>query len=158
MTCRSPLTIVIMLLVVLIFGWSAPADTQRRVSFEHSEVLIETKRGQHRFTVELAKTPEQLSFGLMFRRSLPRDAGMLFDYERPQRVAMWMKNTLIPLDMLFIDKSGRIVHIRKRAVPGSLDAISSKVAVRGVLELNGGTVSRLGIARGDKVRHEIFGK
>ena len=70
---------------------------------------------------------------------------------------MWMKNTLIPLDMLFIDTSGRSVHIRQRAVPGSLEAISSKVPVRGVLELNGGTVSRLGITRGDKVRHKIFG-
>ena len=147
---------ILMFLVALSFGCSTLANAQKSVSFELSEVFIETKSGQHRFAVELAHTPEQLSFGLMFRRALPRNAGMLFDYARPQQVAMWMKNTLIPLDMLFIDKSGRIVHIRQRAVPGSLEAISSKVPVRGVLELNGGIVSRLGITRGDKVRHKIF--
>ena len=81
---------------------------------------------------------------------------MLFDYTRTQNVEMWMKNTLIPLDMLFIDGAGRIVKIRERLVPGSLENISSSVPVRGVLELNGGTVSRLGISQGDKVRHEIF--
>lgn len=147
----------LMFLVVLSFGWSTLANAQKSVSFERTEIFIETKSGQHRFAVEFAHTPEQLSFGLMFRRALPRDAGMLFNYARPQKVAMWMKNTLIPLDMLFIDTSGRIVHIRQRAVPGSLEAISSKVPVRGVLELNGGTVSRLGITLGDKVRHKIFG-
>ena len=147
----------LMLFVVLSFGWSTLADAQKGVSLKRSEIFIVTKSGQHRFAVELAETPEQLSFGLMFRRALPQDAGMLFDYARPQQVSMWMKNTLIPLDMLFIDTSGHIVHIRQRAVPGSLEAISSKVPVRGVLELNGGTVSRLGITRGDKVRHKIFG-
>ncbi len=146
----------LMFLVVLSFGWTSLVNAQEGVSFKRSEIFIETKSGQHRFAVELAKTPEQLSFGLMFRRALPRDAGMLFDYARPQQVSMWMKNTRIPLDMLFIDKSGHIVHIRQRAVPGSLEVISSKVPVRGVLELNGGTVSRLGITRGDKVRHKIF--
>ena len=147
----------LMFLVFLLFGWNTLANAQKSVSFERTEIFIETKSGQHRFAVEFAHTPEQLSFGLMFRRALPRDAGMLFNYARPQKVAMWMKNTLIPLDMLFIDTSGRIVHIRQRAVPGSLEAISSKVPVRGVLELNGGTVSRLGITLGDKVRHKIFG-
>ena len=147
----------LMFFVVLSICWSTLVNAQKGVSFERSDIFIETKSGQHRFAVELAETPEQLSFGLMFRRALPQDAGMLFDYARPQRVAMWMKNTLIPLDMLFIDTSGHIVHIRQRAVPGSLEAISSKVPVRGVLELNGGTVSRLGITCGDKVRHKIFG-
>ena len=148
---------ILMFFVVLSIGWSTLVNAQTGVSFERTDISIETKSGQHRFAVELAHTPEQLSVGLMFRRALPRDAGMLFDYARSQRVAMWMKNALIPLDILFIDKSGRIVHIRQRAVPGSMETISSRVPVRGVLELNGGTVSRLGIARGDKVRHRIFG-
>ena len=143
-------------LAILFIGWSVQAIAQTGVSFERSEVIIDTKSGQHRFAVEIANTPEQLSLGLMYRRSLPREAGMLFDYRRPQHVAMWMKNTLIPLDMLFIDASGRVVNIRQRAVPGSLEAIPSSVPVLGVLELNGGTVSRLGITRGDKVRHAIF--
>ena len=149
--------IMLMFFVILSVSWSTLANAQKFVNFKRSEISIETKSGPHRFAVELADTPEKLSFGLMFRRALPQDAGMLFVYARPQQVSMWMKNTLIPLDMLFIDTSGHIVNIHQRAVPGSLEAISSKVPVRGVLELNGGTVSRLGITRGDKVRHKIFG-
>lgn len=125
--------------------------------FERSTLTIQTERGSHKFDVELATTPDQLSVGLMYRRSLAVDAGMLFDYSRPQKVAMWMKNTLIPLDMVFIDASGTVAHISERAVPKSLRTISSKVPVRAVLELNGGTVARLKIKIGDRIRHAIFG-
>jgi hypothetical protein len=96
--------------------------------------------------------------GLMFRRSLPADAGMLFDYKQPTMAAMWMRNTLIPLDMLFIDAHGRIVNIQQRAVPQSLDLIAAAAPVRAVIELNGGTAARLGIAPGDQVLHPIFDK
>ena len=91
------------------------------------------------------------------RESLAADAGMLFDYERPQPVAMWMKNTYIPLDMIFIDNDGIITHISTRAVPLSLQPISSKGPVRAVLEVNGGITDHLGITVGDEVRHAIFG-
>jgi uncharacterized membrane protein (UPF0127 family) len=126
-------------------------------AFERSTLTIRTESGSHKFDVELAVTPEELSFGLMHRRSLAANAGMLFDYSRPQKVAMWMKNTLIPLDMVFIDATGTVAHISERAVPQSLRTISSRVLVRAVLELNGGTVARLKIKIGDRIQHTIFG-
>ncbi|HEX6979549.1 MAG TPA: DUF192 domain-containing protein, partial [Alphaproteobacteria bacterium] len=86
----------------------------------------------------------------------PADAGMLFDFKRDQPVSMWMRNTRIPLDMLFIARDGRIVNIAQRTVPFSEATIQSKGAVRAVLELNGGTAQRLGIRPGDTVRHPIF--
>ena len=94
--------------------------------------------------------------GLMHRRSLAPDGGMLFIYTKELRQSMWMKNTLIPLDMLFIRQNGRIAHIHERAVPGSLATISSRGRVLAVLELRGGTVARLGIRKGDRVVHSIF--
>ena len=93
----------------------------------------------------------------MFRRSLAPDAGMLFDYKQPTVATMWMRNTLIPLDMLFVDGKGRIVNIHERAVPESLDVIAAAAPVRAVIELNGGTAERLGIKPGDQVVHPIFG-
>jgi len=114
--------------------------------------------GPHRFKVELAETPAQMTQGLMFRTSLAPDAGMLFDYKQPITATMWMRNTLIPLDMLFVDARGRIVNIHQRAVPQSLDVIAAAAPVRAVIELNGGTASRLGIEPGDRVVHPIFGK
>ncbi len=123
-----------------------------------SELKIASKSGERVFTVELAATPEDRTRGLMFRRKLDADAGMLFDFETDAPVAMWMKNTLIPLDMLFIDAGGRIVNIHQRAVPGSLASIPSAGPVRAVLELNGGTVARLKIRPGDRVIHPVFSK
>src|SRR4029078_1297165 len=83
--------------------------------------------------------------GLMFRRSMAPDAGMIFDFKTPSMATMWMKNTLIPLDMLFVDARARIVNIHERAVPGSLDTIAAAAPVRAVVELNGGTAARRGI-------------
>ena len=107
--------------------------------------------------VELADTGEERAIGLMFRRDLGPDRGMLFDYRRTQPVAMWMKNTYLPLDMLFIADDGRVVTIGEDSVPGSLDTIASAGPVRAVLEINAGTVARLGIAPADRVIHRIFG-
>lgn len=143
--------------ISFIFVSAVPAGAQKDNAFQHSEIVIESKSGNHKFKVEIARTQKQLALGLMFRRSLSPNEGMLFDYKRPQNVGMWMKNTLIPLDMLFIDASGRIINIHERAVPGSLESIPSRKPVLGVLELNGGTVSRFGVSLGDKVRHPIFG-
>ena len=147
-----PVLSVAMISLAVVFAPSAQTPTV----FERSTLTIQTERGSHKFNVELATTPDQLSVGLMYRRSLAVDTGMLFDYSRPQKVAMWMKNTLIPLDMVFIDASGTVAHISERAVPKSLQTISSKVPVRAVLELNGGTVARLKIKIGDRIRHVIF--
>jgi uncharacterized membrane protein (UPF0127 family) len=127
-------------------------------TFGTSELTIDTVSGKQHFTIEVAKTREQMMQGLMYRRSMPADAGMLFEYDHPQPVAFWMKNTLIPLDMLFIGADGAVLDIHERAVPLSLDSIATDQQVLGVLELNGGTVSRLGIKRGDHVEHPLFGK
>lgn len=134
------------------------ARAQALVSFPSSQAEIVTAAGKrHRFSVELATTPDQLTQGLMFRRTLAADAGMLFDFGMDRPVSMWMRNTLIPLDMLFLAADGRITGYHERAVPGSQDIISAPGLVRAVLELNGGTVSRLGLAVGDRVVHPMFG-
>ncbi len=111
----------------------------------------------HEFTVEIADTPEAIQQGLMFRESLAPDAGMLFDFGMTRQAGMWMKNTLIPLDMLFILEDGRVVAIARNAQPGSLRSINPGVPVRAVLELTGGRAAELGIEPGDTVIHPIFG-
>ncbi len=120
--------------------------------FPIGTLTIESSGGEHRFTIETATNVRQQSQGLMFRRHLPKDAGMLFVYRRPTEIAMWMRNTYIPLDMLFIREGGRIGKIAERTVPLSDATISSGGAVIAVLELNGGTSERLGIKVGDRVR------
>jgi uncharacterized protein len=134
--------------------FSVAAELQQ---FPKSELTIVSATGRHRFKVEVAETPEQMVQGLMFRRSLAPDAGMLFDYKQPTAATMWMRNTLIPLDMLFVDAHGKIVNIQQRAVPRSDDVIAAAAPVRAVIELKGGTAERLGIAPGDQVVHPIFG-
>jgi uncharacterized membrane protein (UPF0127 family) len=125
---------------------------------ETTPLTIDTAGGARRFTVELATTPAQMELGLMYRQSLPADAGMLFVYPSEQTVAFWMKNTLIPLDMLFIGADGHIRRIAARTIPLSTTPISSVDPVRAVLEINGGTAERLGIKPGDVVHHAMLGK
>jgi uncharacterized membrane protein (UPF0127 family) len=112
--------------------------------------------GQMRFTVELADTPAERSQGLMYRESLPRSAGMLFVYDRPQRATFWMKNTLIPLDMIFIDHRGMVRYVHHMAVPGDLTTIDGGTGIRAVLEINGGQARQLGVTVGTEVRHPAF--
>jgi uncharacterized membrane protein (UPF0127 family) len=117
---------------------------------------IVTQSGVHTFAVELAATPEQREVGLMYRHELPEGQGMLFDFERDQEVSFWMKNTYIPLDMIFIRGDGRILRIAENTEPLSEKMIPSRGPVRGVLEVIGGTARKLGIAPGDRVAHPIF--
>ena len=133
-----------------------PAAAQGQSGLPTSSLTIETEGGPRKFTVELADTDERRSVGLMHRNAMPADAGMLFDFKRDQNVAMWMRNTRIPLDMLFIARDGRIANIAERAVPFSETTLASKGQVRAVLELNGGTAARLGIKPGDRVIHPVF--
>lgn len=122
-----------------------------------SPLVIRAADGmEHHFIVELASTPAERAQGLMYRKSLAPDAGMLFDFKELEPVAMWMKNTFIPLDMLFIARDGRITRITERAVPLSLTPIPSGEPVLAVLELNSGTSARLGLKPGDRVIHPIF--
>jgi uncharacterized membrane protein (UPF0127 family) len=146
------------LLLLLLLPALAPDFAGAELArFPTAVLTIVTGGGPHKFTVEVATAPAQMEQGLMFRRSLAPDAGMLFDYQVPSMATMWMKNTLIPLDMLFVDARGHIVNIHERAVPGSLATLGASAPVRAVIELNGGTASRLGIRPGDRVIFPIFG-
>ena len=133
--------------------FSVAAELQQ---FPTSELTIVSTTGPHRFKVEVAETPEQMTQGLMFRRSLAPDAGMLFDYKEPTAATMWMRNTLIPLDMVFIQSDGRIRRIEQNTKPGSLRPISSNGSVRAVLEMRAGTSKKYGIAPGDRIIHPLF--
>ena len=123
-----------------------------------TRLTIVTRAGvRHPFQLEIANTPETRSRGLMFRRELAPDRGMLFEFgQRETDVSMWMKNTYIPLDMLFIRANGLIHHIAENTTPLSEATISSNGPVKGVLEVIGGTAKRLGIAAGDRVEHPFF--
>src|SRR5579864_3320869 len=144
------------LLVLAVLAWALPAHALE--TFKTSELTITTASGPHKFTIELALSGPQMEQGLMFRRSLAPDAGMLFDFGAPTNVTMWMKNTLIPLDMLFLDNSGRIIDIHERAIPLSLDTIAANGPTRYVIEVNGGTAQRLGIKVGDRATSLYIGK
>ena len=125
--------------------------------FERDQLAIETASGALQFAIELAVTSEQRAQGLMYRQRMPADSGMLFVYPAARPVSMWMKNTVMPLDMLFIGDDGRILHIAERAIPGSTATVSSMQPARAVLELNGGTAARLKIQVGDRVLYRTFG-
>ena len=124
-----------------------------------TERMVIVKRDGTRldFTVEMALTPDQQTVGLMFRTEVKPDEGMIFDWGAPRESSMWMRNTLVPLDMLFIAADGRIHRIAERTVPLSLTPIDSRGPVRATLELQGGITERLDIRVGDRVLHRMFG-
>ena len=142
------------LLLWLLVLLAYPVGAQ--VAFETSTLTIESASGPISFEVELAVSPEQRRQGLMFREDLNSDQGMLFDFGRTAPVTMWMRNTLISLDMLFIDADGRIARIVADTEPLSDAVIGSGGPVRAVLELSAGTSAEQGIAVGDHVVHPIF--
>lgn len=117
-----------------------------------SRVDLRGDWGSARFRVELALTPEDQARGLMFRESMARMAGMLFVYDRTQQLGFWMRNTLIPLDMIFVDETGTVVKVHAEAQPRDETVILSEVPARAVLELNGGMAAVLGIEAGDQLR------
>jgi len=119
-------------------------------------LTVATETDAFLFTVEIADTEELRTRGLMFRQRLPEDRGMLFDFESPRPVSMWMKNTYISLDMLFIREDGTIAYIAENTVPKSLDTIGVSEPVLAVLELAGGTARKHGIRAGDTVYHRLF--
>lgn len=131
---------------------AAAAETQNPLE----PLSIVTATGAHNFSVEVMRTAAEHERGLMFRRYLPQDRGMLFNFEVEQPVVMWMKNTYLPLDMIFMDRKGRVVNIAADAEPLSEKLIPSGEPVFAVLEVNGGTAARIGLKIGDQVRNEIF--
>lgn len=117
---------------------------------------IVTKSGVQVFSVELAKTDEERTTGLMYRKELAEGRGMLFDFSPEQQVSMWMKNTFISLDMIFIRADGRILRIAENTEPQSTRIIPSGGLAKGVLEVIAGTARKYGIAAGDQVAHPLF--
>lgn len=119
-------------------------------------VTLKNDQTEIRFTIELAQTPEERSRGLMFRDFMAQRAGMLFVFEHPQRVSFWMKNTLIPLDMIFTDRSGTVTHVHHGAIPGDETPIPGGDQVYATLEINAGLARRYGIAPGTVMQHQVF--
>ena len=138
--------------IVLALIWIAPPHAATTGTLE-----IASKTGVHSFTVEVVATDEERAKGLMFRRELPEGRGMLFDFKREQPVAFWMRNTYVPLDMIFIRADGRILRIAENTEPLSTKIIPSGGLAKAVLEVPAGTAQKYGIRPGDRVAHPLFG-
>lgn len=165
---RSLLGAALLLAALLASAARAPAAQGRESldRFPQSRLEIRARGGTLHYRIWIADTPARSEQGLMFVHALPADQGMLFPVDPPRPISMWMKNTLIPLDMLFIDAAGRIVYIKHDATPGSLAIITTPtpsafsaarpIPVRAVLELAGGACAKRHIEEGDLVRHALF--
>jgi uncharacterized protein len=149
MSRRSVILLILAFLVVPFLASGTPAA-------EQGTLEIATRSGVRVFAVELAVTDAERAKGLMDRKQVPEGYGMLFDFKQVQMVSMWMKNTYVSLDMIFIKNDGRIASIAENTKVLSEDIISSGGPVRAVLEVAGGTAKKYGIAPGDKVGHSIF--
>ncbi len=135
-------------------GWLLPPGPLGAASLETLEIASQS--GVHSFSVEVVATEDERQKGLMFRKQLPEGKGMLFDFKVEAPVSFWMKNTYVPLDMIFIRSDGRIASIAENTEPLSERLIPSNGPVRGVLEVVAGTARKLGIRPGDRVAHRIF--
>jgi uncharacterized protein len=124
---------------------------------EKGTIVFKTETGEHSFDIEVMTTMAERAKGLMFRRSLPAKSGMLFVYDRPQAATMWMKNTYIPLDMVFIAEGGEVHRIEANTEPFSTAIISSEGDIIAVLELNAGEAARIGLKRGDRAIYPGLG-
>ena len=121
------------------------------VAAGNGTLVLKTDSGPHSFNIEIASTNGERALGLMYRRELPNNAGMLFLYDPPQPITMWMRNTILSLDMIFIGTDGKVHRIESRTEPFSTDIISSDCTVQGVLEVNAGTAAKIGLKTGDEV-------
>lgn len=144
-------------LFALIFLGLAQAAAQDAASGPTERLSIVGREGRHIFAVEVMRNDADRARGLMYRRTMPPDHGMLFDFQAVAPVAMWMKNTYLPLDMLFIRADGTIAKIAAETEPLSTKVIPSNEPVLSVLELNAGTAARLKLHAGDRVEHPLFG-
>jgi uncharacterized membrane protein (UPF0127 family) len=146
---------ILALIVAASLASAAQADAAHD-DFPRSALEIRSASGRQWFNIRIADTEARQELGLMFVTQLPSDEGMLFPQRKPQIMSMWMKNTLIPLDMLFIDSRGRIVCLLADTKPQSLDILSCEKPVKAVLEIGGGEAARRGIRVGDRVMHQVF--
>jgi uncharacterized protein len=137
---------------LLVSGCSAGAVSEQvAASSSLVPLTVSTTKGPVKLKVEIARTEEEQARGLMFRESLPADGGMIFPMDPPRHASFWMKNTVIPLDMIFIRSDGSIARIEPETTPHSLDPVPSGEPVAAVLELAGGKAASLGINEGDRV-------
>jgi len=134
----------------------APAADEPQSVKPFEALTIVTQTGRHPFQVEVVRKPEELARGLMFRRSLPQDQGMLFDFGENRHISMWMRNTYIPLDMIFIAPNGRVVNVAENTEPLSETPVPSEGPALAVLEVNAGTAQRLQLRAGDRIEHPMF--
>jgi len=144
----------LVILSLLLLSPGVAGAAARRLPVE--KIVIETQHGARVFTLEIAADDASRETGLMHRTNLARDRGMLFDFGKPVMTAFWMKDTPLPLDMLFVRADGTISTVAARAVPFSTAEIVSAEPIRAVIEINGGLAQTLGIAPGDRVRAAIF--
>lgn len=144
-------------MLALAFGSAGSTVAQQNPPLPVTSVVIDSARGPVRFTAEVAGDPASQERGLMFRTKLAPNGGMLFDFHKPSPQTFWMKNTILPLDMIFIRADGTISSIARDATPYSETPIPSYEPVRAVLEINGGRAAALGIERGQRVHNAIFG-
>lgn len=138
-----------------VFFGAMPATSPARAGEALERLEFVTESGPHVFRVEVADTPEQRSKGLMFRRSMPQDQGMLFNFSEETPVMMWMKNTYIPLDMVFLSRKGVVTNIAADTTPMS-EAVIYGGRASAVIELNAGVAKNIGLKPGDTVRHPSF--
>jgi uncharacterized membrane protein (UPF0127 family) len=138
---------------------AAPARAQAALSTPPQQLeplTIVTASGEHTFQIEVARTDEQRARGLMFRRFMPEDRGMLFDFKNEQPIMMWMRNTYIPLDMIFIARDGRVINVAENTEPLSERTIASAAPAFAVLEVNAGISRKIGLKAGDRISHPLF--
>lgn len=152
---RMQKIIVINLFTAFFILFSQNSHSQEK--FPTGKLTVKTQDTSNDFDIELALDDSHRQYGLMFRTNLPEMNGMLFIYEEKKRISMWMKNTFIPLDILFIDDDGKIIRIAKSQQPRSLSLIRSGGEAKAVLELNGGLTDKLNIAVGDEIIYPTFG-
>lgn len=141
--------------ILVVAGVAVASKPVRAASFQPLEIV--TRNGVQVFSVEMATTDQEKQTGLMYRKELADGKGMLFDFNPEQEVSMWMKNTYISLDMIFIRADGRILRIAENTEPQSTRIISSRGPARAVLEVPAGTAQKYGIRPGDRVGHPLFG-
>jgi uncharacterized membrane protein (UPF0127 family) len=144
---RIPGAFVLLVAVVL------PAAAWAEAACAPDRLDLRLDKGRESFAVEVADDPAERAQGLMFRTELPAASGMLFVYDSPRQVSFWMKNTLIPLDMVFADATGTVTRVHEGAVPGDLNPIDGGPGVQFVLEINAGLAAKLGLVPGAQLRH-----
>ncbi len=137
------------------YGTGAPSAGVAQTGLATVPLTLHTATGKHRYTVEVAQSPQAQETGMMYRRAMPADHGMIFPFATARVLTFWMENTWLPLDLVFIGDDGKVAGIAADAKPMSRDIISSQVPARAVLELNGGEAARIGLRVGDKVSYKL---